>query len=117
MRGVTWDATGAAIPDVKTTPTNVVDTGVVTDLTTNAAGLYDAASPVSRRHQMMFTKEGFETCMRPVDAQLSVDTATEQIEVVAEAPLLQTKMDGSLTIGQLAARLTDLQPRCRAAAQ
>lgn len=94
------DATGAVIPDVKVTLTNV-DTGVVSDLTTNAAGLYDAVSLVPGRYQVTFTKQGFEKVVRgpvtlpvsiiTVDAQLAVGTATQQIEVAAEAPLFQTE--------------------------
>jgi len=100
IRGTVRDATGAVIPDVKVALTNV-DTGVVTELTTNSAGLYDAVSLVPGRYQVVFTKEGFDRVIRgpvtlpvniiTIDAQLTVGAATQQIEVSAEAPLLKTE--------------------------
>jgi hypothetical protein len=99
LRGTVTDATGAAIPGVKVTVVNV-DTGVTTELTTNYAGVYDAASIRTGKYKITFSKEGFSKLIREgltlnvgvlsVDAQLTVGTAQQQIDVTAEAPLLKT---------------------------
>lgn len=100
IRGIVKDASGAVVPDVKVSILNV-DTGVVKDLSTNAAGLYDAVSLVPGQYQVTFLKEGFDRLVRgpitltvgaiSVDATLKVGAATQVVEVSAEAPLLKTE--------------------------
>ena len=100
IRGTVADATGAVMPDVTVTILNL-DTGIVTQLTTNSAGIYDAVSILPGRYQLTFTKAGFEKLVRgpltlgvaviTVDAQLSVGATEQQIEVSSEAPLLTTE--------------------------
>ncbi len=99
LRGTVTDPTGATIPGVKVTVLNL-DTGIVTNLTTNDAGLYDAVSIRPGKYQVTFSKEGFNKLVRDaitldvgvlsIDAQLTVGAAQQQIEVQAEAPILKT---------------------------
>ena len=100
LRGTVSDSTGAVIPGVKVSIQNV-DTGVITELTTNDAGIYDSVSIRPGRYRVTFSKDGFEKLIRDgitldvgvlsVDAQLTIGTAQQQISVTAEAPLLKTE--------------------------
>ncbi|HEY3938784.1 MAG TPA: TonB-dependent receptor [Bryobacteraceae bacterium] len=100
IRGTVTDASGAVIPGVNVRLLNT-DTGVVKELVTNSAGLYDAVSILPGQYTITFTKEGFERVVRSnialevgaisVDAQLSVGATQQQVEVTAEAPLLKTE--------------------------
>jgi hypothetical protein len=100
LRGTVTDSTGATIPGAKVTIVNT-ETGVTTELTTNAAGIYDSVSIRTGRYRVTFTKEGFETLVREgvtldvgalsLDAQLTVGTSQQTIQVTAEAPLLRTE--------------------------
>ena len=100
IRGVVTDATGATIPEVAVTLLNV-DTGVRKDLITNSSGVYDAVSIVPGKYQVTFSKSGFDKLIRSgiqltanvitIDAQLQVGTAQQQVQVTAEASLLQTE--------------------------
>ena len=99
LRGTVTDVTGAVIPGVKVSIVNI-DTGVTTELTTNAAGIYDSVSLLPGKYRVTFTKDGFSKLVRDsvtldvgvlsIDAQMSVGTAQQQVEVTAEAPLLKT---------------------------
>ncbi len=101
IRGTVTDPSGAVVPDAKVTVLNV-DTGVSIDYYTNAAGLYDTVSILPGRYRITFSKEGFNTLVRDgitlqvgspltVDARLSVGTATQEVQVNAEAPLVKTE--------------------------
>ena len=59
IRGSVTDSSGALIPGVAVTVTNV-DTGVSKVFTTNASGLFDTDSIVTGSYTVTFTKEGFE---------------------------------------------------------
>ena len=63
IRGTATDASGALIPDVNVTVTNL-DTGVVKHLTTNSDGLYDTSSIVVGRYSIKFEKANFSTFQR-----------------------------------------------------
>ena len=63
LRGTVTDASGAVIPGVKVTIVNI-DTGITTELTTNAAGIYDAVSIRTGKYRVTFTKEGFSKLVR-----------------------------------------------------
>jgi hypothetical protein len=100
LRGTVTDTTGAVMPGVKVTILNV-ETGVVMELTTNEAGIYDSVSIRPGKYRVTFFKEGFGKLVRDgitvdagvnpsIDAQLAVGTAQQQVEVTAEAPLLKT---------------------------
>ena len=100
IRGSITDPSGAAVPDVSVTIVNT-DTGVSKALTTNSAGIYDAVSVLPGHYQITFAKQGFEKLVRSgidvtvgtatVDGQLTVGATQTEIQVTAEAPLLQTE--------------------------
>jgi hypothetical protein len=101
IRGTVTDASGAVVPGAKITILNV-DTGVQKEYLTNAAGLYDTVSILPGRYKATFFKEGFSTLVREgitlevgapltVDAQLTLGTAQQQVQVTAEAALLKTE--------------------------
>ena len=100
LRGVVTDPTGAVIPGVTVTVKDV-DKNVTTVYTTNETGLYDTNSIVPDHYLITFTKEGFKTYIRgpvtvivgtqTVNAQLEVGSATEQVTVTTELPLLSTE--------------------------
>jgi hypothetical protein len=99
LRGVVTDTTGAAVADVSVTITNV-QTGVTISTKTNGSGIYDAPSVPIGEYSITFSKAGFREFVRKglaieagtttIDATLQIGATTEKIEVIAEAPLLQT---------------------------
>ncbi len=107
LRGTVTDATGAVMPGVKVTLVNI-DTGITTELTTNDAGVYDAVSIRPGRYRLTFGKEGFSKLVREgvtlevgvlsIDAQMTVGTAQQQIEVTTEAPMLKTDTGEQSTV-------------------
>jgi len=100
IRGTVTDPTGAVVPGVKVTITNV-DTGGTTDLTTNQDGLYDAVSVLPGNYKVTFTAPGFNTYVREgitlqvqtitLNAQLAVGASQQEVEVTADASLLKTE--------------------------
>jgi len=100
IRGTVSDTTGALIPGVTVTVTNV-DTGVTHVFTTNDSGLYDTNSIVTGSYSVTFSKDGFSKLVRgPVsvdvgfmtlDAALKIGTSTEEVTVNADVPLLKTE--------------------------
>lgn len=116
IRGTVIDSSGAVVPDARVAVLNA-DTGVTTTLITNSSGIYDAVSIVPGNYSLTFSKEGFKTLVRggivlrvevlTVDAQLTLGSTTQQIEVSAQASLLQTESSeqstalGSKTIAEL----------------
>ncbi len=108
IRGTVTDTTGALIPGATVTVLNL-DTGVSTSYTTDAAGLYDTSSIVLGNYTITFSKGGFERLIRgpvtvqagltTVNAQLTVGSATQQVTVHENVPLLQTEsMEQSTTL-------------------
>ena len=106
IRGTVTDPTGALVPGVTVTVLNV-ETGVSKNFTTNQDGLYDTSSIVTGSYQVTFTKDGFEQLVRgpitlqvgftTVNAQLEVGATTQQVEVTADIPLLQTETSDQST--------------------
>lgn len=100
IRGTVTDSSGSVMPGVTVTILNT-GTGVVRELVTNEAGLYDTASILPGRYRVTFSKEGFNKVVRDgitlnvgvitVDAQLAVGAMQQQVEIVAEAPILKTE--------------------------
>jgi hypothetical protein len=100
IRGTVMDATGAAVPGVTIHITNQ-QTGVVTNLTSDNTGVYDAASVDPGTYTVTFQKEGFKKVIKPdivlnveaitVNATLEVGAVTQEIEVKGGAPLVQTE--------------------------
>jgi hypothetical protein len=100
IRGTVTDPSGAVVPGVVVTVSNN-DTGVPKQLLTNAAGIYDAVSILPGNYTLTFTKEGFSKLARTgvelsvgiitVDARLTLGAATQEVQVNAQAPQLQTE--------------------------
>jgi len=100
IRGTATDASGALIPDVNVTITNL-DTGVVKHLTTNSDGLYDTSSIVVGRYSIKFEKATFSTFERSsvtikvgtstIDAVMRVGGVTQEVVVNTDIALLTTE--------------------------
>ena len=100
IRGTVTDTSGAVIPDVAVTIHDTL-TGVTTRVVTNGVGIYYTPPTVPGNYTLTFSKEGFNRLVRSgvdlgieiitVDAQLSVGTATQEVDVSAEASLLRTE--------------------------
>src|SRR5271163_105521 len=108
IRGTVLDSSGAAVPGVTVTLTNI-DTGETKDFTTNANGIYDTVSTRPGNYNLTFKKEGFKELTRgPIalevsiiteDATLQVGQATEVMHIEANgAPLLETETGQQGTI-------------------
>ncbi len=100
IRGSVTDPSGALIPGVTITVTNV-DTGVSKNFSTNDAGLYDTNSIVAGSYTVTFTKEGFEKLVRgpvsvqvgftTVNGELKVGATSQEVTVTTDVPLLKTE--------------------------
>jgi len=100
IRGTVTDQSGALMPGATVTVLNV-DTGITKDFVTNQDGVYDTSSIVIGRYKVTFTNPGFETLVRgpitlqvgftTVNAELKVGSASQQVTVSADVPLLQTE--------------------------
>jgi hypothetical protein len=101
IRGTVTDPSGAVVPGAKVTILNA-DTGVTKGYVTNSAGLYDTVSILPGHYRITFAKDGFETLVHEgitldigapltVDAQLTVGTASQSVQVNADAALLKTE--------------------------
>jgi hypothetical protein len=100
IRGSVTDSSGALIPDVTVTVTNV-DTGVSKTFTTNQSGLYDTDSIITGNYTLTFTKDGFQKLVRgpvtvqvgftTVNGELKVGASTTEVTVTSDVPLLQTE--------------------------
>ncbi len=112
IRGLVTDTSGAAMPGVQVTITEVL-TGVSTRVTTNSSGTYDAPTLISGHYSITFAKRGFNTFTRngltlgiqvvEVDAKLSVGAVTQQVTVTAPTPVVQTQTsESSSTISSTA---------------
>jgi len=114
IKGTVSDSSGAVVPGVTVTITNV-QTGLATVLTTNSSGIYDAPSTPVGQYKITFSKQGFRNLVREgltlqvqtvaVDATLQVGTTAEQIVVNAEIPLVETETsDQHVNLGSEAIR-------------
>ena len=100
LRGIVTDSTGAIVPDVTVTVTNV-NTGVTKILKTNRAGLYDTSSIVVGTYSLTFERQGFSKFERSaislqvgtstVNATLTVGTTADSVVVNTDLPLLDTE--------------------------
>jgi hypothetical protein len=100
IRGVVTDSTGALIPGVKVTVSNI-NTGVTKILQTNGDGLYDTSSIVVGTYSITFERQGFEKFERTritlsvgtstVNAVLKIGSTTDQVVVNTDLPLLTTE--------------------------
>lgn len=101
IQGVVTDATGASVPDVTVTVTNV-GTGVAATLRTNERGFYSAPFLPSGIYKVAAEKAAFSPVSRDnltlnvdqiarVDFSLKIGTVAETIEVTAAAALLESE--------------------------
>ncbi len=106
VRGVVTDTSGAVMPDVNVTISDVL-TGVTTQVKTNSSGIYDAPTLLSGTYSITFSKDGFRTFIRKgitlgvqvieVNATLSVGSVSQQVTVTGATPLVQTATSESST--------------------
>ncbi len=101
ITGTVSDVTGAVLPGVEVTVTNV-GTNLTRNLITNESGLYTAPQLPIGAYRVEALLPGFQTAVRSgitlnvderarVDMVLEVGQVTEVVEVTAEAPLIQTE--------------------------
>ena len=100
IRGTVTDVTGAVIPGVAVTVTNV-DTAVAKDFSTNQDGIYDTNSIIPGHYIVSFSKGGFDTLARgpitlevgftTINSQLKVGSTNEVVTVTSDVPLLTTE--------------------------
>lgn len=118
LRGTATDATGAVIPGVSVTVTDV-DRGVTRTYVTDGAGLYDTGAIPEDHYRITFTKEGFETYVRgPVTVELGIETVngtmrvgqvSQQVTVTTDVPMLET--ESGAQEGDLQASVMDDLPQ------
>ncbi len=100
IRGTVTDSSGAVIPGVTVTLTDV-DKSVTKVFTTDGAGLYDTGSIVPDHYKLTFAKTGFQTLIRGpvtvsvgvqgINAQMQVGVQSVEVTVNADVPLLETE--------------------------
>src|SRR5437667_5440324 len=101
ITGTVADSSGAVLPGATVTVTNV-STNVAKILTTNQAGVYTAPSLIPGRYKVEASLSGFRTgivdgillevnASEKIDLTLPVGQASELVNVIAEAPLLQSQ--------------------------
>jgi hypothetical protein len=111
IRGTVTDASSAVVPGAKIIITNTL-TGVVTNLKTNDAGVYAAASLEPGEYSLTFVKEGFKKSTHgsvtlhvealTIDASLEIGTSSQEVVVQASSSAVQTETSDkrSLLSGQ-----------------
>lgn len=98
--GTVYDPTGAVVPGVKVTITQVT-TNLTQETTTNADGQYRVPNLPIGDYRVAFEAQGFKTAVREgirlsiqdilrVDGNLEVGSTSETLTVTAEASLLKT---------------------------
>ena len=100
IRGTVTDPSQAVVEGVKVTVTNVA-TGVSLKATTDADGVYDVPYVQPGEYTVTFAKDAFKTLTRSgitlnlqaitVNGTLQVGTASENVTVSGDAPLVQTE--------------------------
>jgi outer membrane receptor protein involved in Fe transport len=108
LSGAVTDPDGAAVVQATVTAINR-DTGVAQEARADARGTYRLLNLEPGQYQLVVAHPGFETYVRepitiPVAGNLTLDVAltlgqvTDEVQVVAEAPLLET---GQASFGQV----------------
>jgi hypothetical protein len=101
IRGVITDPSGAVVPDVEVTATNVAS-GVTQTVKTNSSGIYAVPFLNPGTYRVQAAKEGFATLTRDnlkldveqvarVDFTLSLGAASQSVSVSAAAALLDSE--------------------------
>ncbi len=113
ISGTVSDATGAVMPGVRMVAQNE-DTGITRTVTSDAAGRYTAPQLSLGNYRVTASIEGFQTEVRRgilltvgreavVNMQLTVGAVAQIVEVIGEAPLVQTT---EATVGYLISERT-----------
>jgi carboxypeptidase family protein len=113
LRGTATDATGAIIPGVTVTVTDV-DKAVTRTYATDGAGLYDTGPIPEDQYKVTFTKDGFETLVRgpvtvtlgieTVNGQMKIGAVSQQVVVTSDVQMLQTEsgaQEGTLRASEM----------------
>src|SRR5579884_706526 len=117
MSGVVTDETGAVLPGVQVTIRNS-GTGVARVFTTDERGRYVAPELVPGSYEVTATVTGFDTLVRSgitltvgqdatINLAMKVGTVAEQVNVTAEAPLVDTSTSSVSGVVE-EKRITDL---------
>jgi hypothetical protein len=118
ITGVITDATGAAVPGVNITLTNI-GTGEQRQTVTGDDGLYQFVNLIPGRYKIDATKAGFQHFTRQpitvdvaqavrIDVTMALGEVSQTVEVTAETPLLQPQTS---SLGQVVeSRLTTELP-------
>lgn len=108
IAGTARDSSGAVMPSVTVTVRNVT-TGIEVKTTTNAAGVYVMPNLIPGQYIVSAARTGFKTVVHPgvvlhaderieVDLPMEVGQVSQQVEVTAEAPLLQSQSSSVSTV-------------------
>ena len=100
IKGSVMDPSGAVVPGTAVAIKNV-QTGVVTQTTTNESGLYDVPFLAPGNYTITFTKDGFRGFVREgitlqietleISAALQVGTSSQEVVVNATSPVIETE--------------------------
>ena len=117
MSGTVTDASGAAVPGARVVITNA-GTNATFPTATNEVGFYTAPAMPVGAYTVSVEKDGFKKSVRSgitlqvdqraeLNFQLEIVATVESVEVIAEAPLVDT---GSATVGKVVEnrRINDL---------
>ena len=118
ISGLVYDATGALIPGVRVTATNV-DTGVAANLLSNESGAYNLVSLLPGTYKVTAELPGFRSAVYNkvelgtsaqirLDIKLEVGGATETVEVKATSDTILLEAGASVGEVLTTARLQDL---------
>jgi Carboxypeptidase regulatory-like domain len=105
--GTVTDSTGAVIPEVSVTATNL-ETKIKTTGVTNNVGLYQVPNLKVGEYSILFSKPGFDSVMQTsvklsisqvaeINVALKVASVAQTIEVTAAAPILQSQTNDTGT--------------------
>lgn len=100
INGVITDSSGAAVVDAKVTATNV-DTGFVREVSSTGAGLFNVTGLPVGTYDLAVAAQGFKLTKASgitlavgapttLNINLEIGTATAEISVASEAPLVET---------------------------
>lgn len=100
LNGTISDPSGAAVADAKITATNTA-TGFVREVTSTSAGLYNLTGLPVGAYEISVTAQGFKLtkasglnlslgAATTLNINLEIGTATSEISVASEAPLVET---------------------------
>ena len=118
ITGTVTDSSGAVVPGVTVSATDVA-TGVVTTAVTTSGGIYAVLNLVPGKYSVEFRKDGFKTLHEPditlestqvaqLNASLEVGAVTQAVTVTGEAPIVLDKETASIGTNMNGQTVTDL---------